>query len=36
MSQHSDATVKRTMTYLFSGLFGFFLVLVTLAHTIVY
>ena len=36
MSQHSDATVKRTMTYLFSGLFGFFLVLIALAHTIAY
>ena len=36
MSQHSDATVKRTMTYLFAGLFSFFLVLVALAHTIVY
>ncbi len=36
MSNSSDKAVKRTMTYLFGGLFGLFLVLVTLAHTIVY
>jgi hypothetical protein len=36
MSNASDAAVKRTMSYLFAGLFGLFAVLITLAHTIVY
>jgi len=36
MSNASDATVKRTLSYLFGGLLGLFVALVALAHTIVY
>jgi len=31
-----DKAVKRTLTYLFAGLFGFFVLMIVLARTIVY
>ena len=34
--EHEDTAMKRTMTYLFTGLFGVFLSIIYLANTIVY
>ena len=36
MSNQSDAAVKRNMSWLFAGLFGFFLAMVFLARALVY
>jgi len=33
---HADTVMKRTMTWLFTGLFGVFLSIIYLANTIVY
>jgi hypothetical protein len=33
---HADIAMKRTMTLLFTGLFGVFLAIIYLANTIVY